>query len=55
MWKGPKGPKLHAAITEGITYAPKVLADRPTCLITEDGSVVTIETPHLVIQIRQKT
>lgn len=54
VWKGPKGPKLHAAMTEGIAFAPKILADRPTCLITEDGSVVTIETPHLMIQIRQK-
>lgn len=38
-------------MAEGIAFAPKILADRPTCLITEDGSIVTIETPHLVIQI----
>ena len=48
-WKGSKGPQLHAQ-----EYAPKILADRPTCLITEDGNVVTIETPHLIIQVRQK-
>lgn len=48
-WKGSKGPKLHA-----IEYAPRILADRPTCLITEEGSVITLEFPHLIISIRQK-
>jgi len=48
-WKGHKGPAMH-----GIEYTPKILADRPTLLITEEGSVVTLETPHLIISIRQK-
>jgi hypothetical protein len=49
-WKGQKGPAIY-----GIEYAPRVLADRPTLLITEEGSVITIELPNLVISIRQKT
>ena len=48
-WKGSKGPRLHAQ-----EYAPRVLADRPTCLITEEGNVITMEFPHLIISIRQK-
>lgn len=50
-WKGNKGPKMYA---EALGYAPKILADRPTLLVTEDGNNVTIETPHLIIQVRQK-
>ena len=50
-WKGGKGPKLHAAHLE---YAPRILADRPTCLITEEGNVITMEFPNLIISIRQK-
>ncbi len=49
-WKGNRGPKLHDAIE----YTPRVLADRPSVLITEEGNVITIEMPHLVISIRQK-
>lgn len=49
-WKGQKGPRFHDAIE----YTPKVLADRPTCLITEEGNVITLEFPNLVIQVRQK-
>lgn len=50
-WKGHKGPKLYA---EAVEYAPKILADRPTLLVTEEGNVITLETTHLIIQIRQK-
>lgn len=50
-WKGAKGPKLH---THALEYTPKVLADRPTVLITEEGSVITLEFPNLIISIRQK-
>lgn len=49
-WKGNRGPKLHDAIE----YTPRILADRPTVLITEEGNVITIEMPHLIISIRQK-
>lgn len=50
-WKGDKGPKLHSHALE---YLPKVLADRPTVLITEEGNVITLEFPNLIISIRQK-
>lgn len=50
-WKGSKGPKLHSHALE---YAPRVLADRPTVLITEEGNVITMEFPNLIISIRQK-
>lgn len=49
-WKGHKGPKLHGAIE----YTPRILADRPTLLITEEGNVITVELPNLIISIRQK-
>ena len=50
-WKGHKGPKLY---DHALEYAPRVLADRPTCLITEEGNVITMEFPNLIISIRQK-
>lgn len=50
-WKGQKGPKIHDHAFE---YAPRVLADRPSVLITEEGNVITLEFPNLVISIRQK-
>lgn len=40
-WKGHKGPALR-----GIEHTPRILADRPSVLITEDG--------NLIIAIRQK-
>ena len=48
-WKGQKGPSLY-----GLEYTPKILADRPTMLVTEEGNVLTIEFPNLIISIRQK-
>ena len=48
-WKGHKGPAMH-----GIDYTPRILADRPTVLITEEGNTITIELPNLLISIRQK-
>ena len=48
-WKGQKGPAIY-----GTEYTPKVLADRPSVLITEEGNVITMEFPNLVISIRQK-
>ena len=49
-WKGNKGPKM----LDAIEYTPKVIADRPSVLITEQGNVITLEFPNLVISIRQK-
>ena len=40
---------------QGVDYAPRILADRPTILITEEGSTITIELPNLFIVIRPKT
>lgn len=51
-WKGHKGPKLHDP--DAIEYTPRILADRPSVLITEEGNVITIELPNLLISIRQK-
>lgn len=44
-----------AAAPDSAANGPRVLADRPSLLITEDGNVVTIELPNLVISIRQKS
>lgn len=48
-WKGQKGPALY-----GVEYTPRVLADRPSLLISEEGRDITIELENLVITIRQK-
>ena len=51
-WKGQKGPKIFDDVAE--EYIPRVIADRPSVLITEDGNVITLEFPNLLISIRQK-
>jgi hypothetical protein len=48
-WKGQKGPALY-----GTEYTPKILADRPSMLISEEGRDVIIELENLVITVRQK-
>ena len=56
QWKGPK-TRYQGAQNEqsqGIEYIPKVLADRPSVLITEEGSTITIQLPSLVILIKSK-
>jgi hypothetical protein len=50
QWKGQKGPAIY-----GQEYTPRILADRPSVLITEEGSVITLEFPNLIISIRQKS
>ena len=40
--------------TKAETYTPRVLADRPSVLITEEGSTITIELPSLLIVIKSK-
>ena len=50
-WKGNKGPRLY---DHALEYTPRVLADRPSVLITEEGLVITMEFQNLVISIRQK-
>lgn len=54
-WKGPRGPKLHAVLENAIEYTPKILADRPAMLITEEGSRITIELPNLILSIQLKS
>lgn len=55
VWKGSKGAKLHAALEEkAVEYTPRVLADRPSVLITEEGSKITIELPNLMIVLMVK-
>jgi hypothetical protein len=49
QWKGQKGPAIY-----GQEYTPRILADRPSVLITEEGAVMTLEFPNLIISIRQK-
>lgn len=57
QWKGSRGPKLRGGSTtvpEGIEYTPRVLADRPSILITEEGSTITMELPNLIVVIKTK-
>jgi hypothetical protein len=48
-WKAGK-----ETTAEHVEYTPRIIADRPTMLITEDGNAVTIELANLLITIRQK-
>jgi hypothetical protein len=50
-WKGGKGPKLYEGAQE---YTPRIMVDRPSVLITEEGGTMTLEFPNLVIVIKQK-
>lgn len=50
-WKGHRGPKVYEHALE---YTPRVLADRPSVLITEEGNVITLDFPNLLVSIRQK-
>ncbi len=49
QWRGKRAPEPKT-----IVYSPKVLTERPSMLITEEGGTMTIEMPNLVISIRQK-
>ncbi len=49
-WKGQKGPRY----LDAVEYTPKILADRPAMLITEEGGNIILEFPNLVITVRQK-
>jgi hypothetical protein len=37
----------------GVEYSPRLLVDRPSVTITEEGLAIHISTPHLQITIRQ--
>ena len=49
QWKGDREPA-----PESVEHGPRVLAERPSMRITENGSVVTIDLPNMVISIKQK-
>lgn len=49
QWRKNRTPSA-----ESIVYAPRVITDRSSMLITEEGDVMTIEMANLVIAIRQK-
>ena len=50
QWKDPK-----VQVAESVEYLPRVIADRPSVLVTELGNVLTLELPNLMVQIRQKS
>lgn len=59
QWKGRK-TKYSGPLTspdelppEAISYTPKIVADRPSVLITEEGKTMTIQMDHVVIVIKQ--
>jgi len=56
QWKGTKSKTLLGNIPHEapISYEPRILADRPSMVITEEGSLITITYPNLVIQLRYK-
>lgn len=51
QWKAnPLSPKPEGAVD----YVPRLLIDRPTVVITEEGKTIHIEMPNLTILIKQK-
>lgn len=52
-WKYQWKKKIRVGST-GLEYIPKLLADRPTMLISEQGDQVQIELADLTILIKQK-
>ena len=51
--EGPKA-QAHAAGIPEARSTPRILADRPSVLITEEGSTISIELPNLMIVIKSK-
>ena len=49
LWKENTPPGLVT-----VQHTAKLLVDRPTVIITEDGSTIQIEMPELTILIKQK-
>lgn len=49
VWKNKTPPGAKA-----VEYTPKLLVNRPTVVITEEGQTIQIEMPELTILIRQK-
>lgn len=51
-WVGSRGPKLFG--TDETIYAARILADKPSVLITEEGNNITLEFANLIILVKQK-
>jgi hypothetical protein len=51
QWRGENVPNIHQHAME---YTPRVFVDKPSVLISEEGNVITLEFPNLLISIRQK-
>lgn len=45
--------KVNALPGTGEDYVPRLLVDRPSVLITEEGTTIQITMPHLVIILKQ--
>lgn len=53
-WKDEKTKRAKGGAAAGVAYAPRILADRPSMVISEEGNTITIELPNLLISIRAK-
>lgn len=50
-WKGSRDPKVY---DNAMIYTPRVLVDKPTVYVTEEGTTITLEFPSLTIVVKQK-
>lgn len=50
-WKGSRDPKIY---DNAHIYTPRVLVDKPTVYVTEEGTTITLEFPSLTIVVKQK-
>ncbi len=53
-WKYQWKTKIKIGGTTSFEYAPKIIASRPTLVISEQGEQIQIEMAELTILIRQK-
>lgn len=50
-WKGSRDPKVYDNVH---VYSPRVLVDKPTVYVTEEGTTITLEFPAITIIVKQK-
>jgi hypothetical protein len=50
----PDDVLFESAKEVGVEYNHRIIADRPSVLITEKGSTITIELPNLILMIKTK-
>jgi len=53
QWKESALAATAAAAELGVEYKPRLIAERPNLVITEDGTHIQIVMPNLLISIRQ--